>query len=390
MATDGAASAGPRCASVTPVPQDSWVYLVVAAVIAVAVIGLLVILGLRNDRRAALGRHARRRPARSAFRQTGPDAEAPPRKRAAVVVNPMKVPDVTRWRAEVTAAFTGHDWELPLILETRVDDPGAGQAREALSTGVDLVCVLGGDGTVRQVAQELVGTSTPLGLLPGGTGNLLARNLLVPMDSLASAVEVAVSGRNRHVDVGWVTLDPDTERTSRNAFIVMAGMGFDAEIMENTSEELKAMVGWPAYISGGLRGLIGGRFKMTVTVDGGEPRVYRTRTIVAGNCGRITGGINLMPDAEIDDGELDLVVLSPKGLASWARVAAHVITRSGSTTSRLDRFRATSAEVVVEEPQSVQADGDVLGEATRLRFEIAPRSLIVRTPGIGRTAIGSA
>lgn len=361
-----------------------WTYALVAALVAVAVVGLLVVLGLRNDRRSGGGRHASKRPSRDSFRHHDPHEEPPPRKQAAIIVNPMKVTDLASWRNQVVGLFDDKGWDVPLIIETRVEDQGPGQAREALAADVDLVCVLGGDGTVRHVAQVMAGSLTPLGLLPGGTGNLLARNLQVPIDSLDAAVAVAVSGRNRHIDLGWVTLDPGQEHASRNAFLVMAGMGFDAEVMRDTPDELKAMVGWPAYISGGLRGLIGGRFKMTVSIEGGPAKVYRTRTIVAGNCGRITGGIMLMPDAEVDDGVLDLVVLSPKGLASWARVAAHVITKSSATSSRLDRFRAASAEVSVEQPQSVQADGDVLGQATTLRFEVQPKGLIVRSNALPR------
>lgn len=361
-------------------PPDWWRYLLIAAFLALAVLVLLIVLGLRNDRTAGQGRHARTRPDRDSFRQAGPP---PPPKRAAVVVNPMKVPmDMALWQRDLAAVFDRLGWAPPLVLETTAEDPGAGQAHEALEAGVDLVCVLGGDGTVRNVARELAGTRMPLGLLPGGTGNLLARNLLIPLDSLEAALEVAVDERNRHVDIGWMTIDPDTEHASRHDFLVMAGMGFDAEIMESTSAELKDTVGWPAYISSGLRRMLGSRFKLTLSVEGGPPRVYRTRTIVAGNCGRIMGGINLMPDAQIDDGVLDLVVMSPKGLASWARVAAHVITRTDTSSPVLDRFRASTADVVAEEAQPVQVDGDVLGTATALRFEIDPTALIVRvSPG---------
>lgn len=368
-------------------PADWWNYLLVAVLATLVLLGVLFAIGMRNDRRSTLGRHARRGPG-SAHRAGALEAGSPPppRKRVAVIVNPTKVDDPAAWRRELVETFARYEWDVPLTLETDADDPGPGQARAALAAGVDLVCVLGGDGTIRHVAQVLAGTSMPLGLLPGGTGNLLALNLHVPGDSLEAAVRVAVAGQDRPVDVGWVVLDAGTRQASRKAFVVMAGMGFDADIMEKTSQELKDTVGWPAYISGGVRGMFQGRFKMTLGVDGGEARTYRTRTIVAGNCGRLVGGITLMPEAQLDDGVLDVLIMSPRGLASWARVAAHVITKRTSALPALERFRARTLDVTVEEPRPVQADGDVLGEATTLRFEIAPKSLIVRTTLAGAAA----
>ncbi len=375
-----------------------WV--VAVLVLAVAVIVLLFVIGLLKERRGAPGRHSPKRPSRDSFRQDS-DAPQAPRKRAAVVVNPTKTADVAHLTAQLTAVMAAHGWDTPLVLTTTPADPGPGQARQAIDAGVDLVCVLGGDGTVRQVAEVLAGGSVPLGLLPGGTGNLLARNLQVPKDSLDAAVEIALTGRNLHIDVGWVVLDPDTAASDaapddgvapepdtapdppqRHAFLVMAGLGFDAATMDDTPDELKARVGWPAYISGGLRNLLGRRFHTILTVDDGPPQHFRTRTVVAGNCGRLTGGITLMPDAAVDDGLLDLVVISPKGLAGWAAVAAHVLAQRASKHARLDRFRASTAHVTVDEPQAVQADGDVLGEAGSILLEIVPRSLIVRVSSI--------
>jgi diacylglycerol kinase family enzyme len=107
----------------------------------------------------------------------------------------------------------------------------------------------------------------------------------------------------------------------------------------------------------------------------------RARTILVGNCGKLTGGINLMPDAEPDDGTLDIVVISPRGIAAWASVVARVVTKSDRTTKTLDRFRCQKATVHVDHAQQIELDGDIVGEARHLEVEVQPRALIVRTEG---------
>lgn len=397
---------------------------ILAIVVGVASLALLVmvVVAIRADRKSAAGRHAKPRPSRDSFRQV--EEPPPPKKRAAVIVNPTKIDSMVELRSRLVAVMAAHDWDEPMILETTAEDPGLGQTRAALEAEVDLVCAMGGDGTVRAVAQELSGTTTPLGLLPAGTGNLLARNLLVPMDTVEAAVAVATGGRNRHIDVGWITLDPpdavavavadpvpptgtEEERSEhsesaqaaegaegsqstgaanaptpapalRRAFLVMAGMGFDARVMEDTSEEFKAKVGWAAYFAQGAKHILRPRFTTTITIDDGTPITCKARTVLAGNCGRLTGGIQLMPDAVVDDGELNVVAITAKGIYGLAGAATHILARKPESHAQLDRWTARRLEVTVEDPQKVEIDGDVIGEASHALIEVEPRSLIVR------------
>ena len=309
-----------------------------------------------------------------------------------MVLNPTKLDSTGDDVHEViTRVCAEQGWDEPLFIETEEHDVGFGQTRQALAENVDVVCAFGGDGTVRAVAQEMVDSGVPMGLLPGGTGNLLARNLEMPTDDLAKSVEVAITGRNRHIDVGWLRLNPDeahleehvgegsTAGPRRHAFLVMAGLGLDAAIMEDTSEELKAKIGWTAYVPAGLKHLLVERFKAHLSVDGGPPSTIRARTVLIGNCGKLTGGINLMPDAEPDDGTLDVVVIAPKGLMAWVAVAAKVLTKSERTTQTLDRYRCQSVGIRVDHEQKIELDGDIIGEATHVEVEVQPRALIVRT-----------
>jgi diacylglycerol kinase family enzyme len=370
--------------------EQEWLRIlaIVVGVVAVALL-VTVALAIRTDRRSAAGRHAKLRPSRDSFRQV--EEPPPPPKRAAVVVNPTKVESMTELRAQLEAAMLAQEWAPPLVLETTAEDPGLGQTEAALAEGVDLVCAMGGDGTVRAVAQALAGSTTPMGLLPAGTGNLLARNLLLPLFSLDEAVAVATGGRNRHVDVGWITLDPVAEdepateseeavvtATSRRAFLVMAGIGFDAHVMEATSEEFKARVGVAAYFAQGAKHIFRPRFTTTLVMDGGAPVTCKARTILAGNCGRLTGGIQLMPDAVVDDGELNVVAITAKGIYGLAGAATHILARKPESHAQLDRWTARTLEVTVEDPQKVEIDGDVIGEARHALIEVEPRSLVVR------------
>jgi diacylglycerol kinase family enzyme len=366
----------------------------------------------------APGRHASsKRPSRSSFRpEQAENTPSPPRKRVAVVLNPSKFDDVEAVRALVTSTVLAHgEWDEPTIRETTVEDPGYGQTRAALEDEVDLVCAIGGDGTVRAVAHVLTGTSTPMGLIPAGTGNLLGRNLELPLD-LVEGLEVALTGRNRHIDVGWLTLDPTAKQSSteeldpghdgptepdvgaddeqgsdpapnQHAFLVMAGLGLDASIMHATSEGAKARIGWGAYVASGARNLSGARFATRLRIDGGDPIAHTARTIVVGNCGLLTGGITLMPDAEVDDGILDVVAVTPKGIVGWAGVAVHVLAKRGRNHPKMERYRCQSILVSLDFPQLVEIDGDVIGQASRVRFEVRPKALIVRTdPSQGRAS----
>ena len=306
--------------------------------------------------------------------------DANPR-RVAVIINPTKFSDVGPVRDQVARVCRTHGWAEPMFLETTEDDPGHGQAHEALEAGVDLVCSLGGDGTVREVAQALVHTGTPLGLLPGGTGNLLARNLDLPLDDLDDALRIALTGDDRPIDVGIVNFDPsgEHERTDDKVFLVMAGLGFDAAMMRGAPERLKNRVGWLAYAVSGAKNLRGPRAKARLSADGGADVTRRIQTVVIGNCGTLTGGIQLLPDATVDDGWLDAIVLSPKGIASWASVAARVLTRRGHP--RVERLRCRELAVRVDRPTEAQLDGDVVGTVRALRTRVDPGALLVRLPG---------
>jgi diacylglycerol kinase (ATP) len=338
---------------------NEWWVLVLATLL---VLGLLAGVVVRGRRRAA-----------------DPDsltAEPEDRPIAAVVVNPTKIEPGTRARIE--SVCTGLGWAEPLWLETTVEDPGTGQAKLAIEKGADVVLACGGDGTVRSVAEALAGTGVAMGLVPAGTGNLLARTIGTP-DSVAAATRVALTGDDRTIDVGRIRIDGAEEE---RVFLVMAGTGFDAAIMESTPEALKGRVGPLAYVISGLRAMRGRRIRVTLSLDDEPPLRRRTRTVLVGNSGTLLGGLVLMPRATVDDGVLDVVSLAPSTVAGWIAVALRVITRRPRGHERVEHWQARSIVIRTETPQPCQVDGDPAGDAQELSIRVEPSALVLRVPDV--------
>jgi diacylglycerol kinase family enzyme len=217
----------------------------------------------------------------------------------------------------------------------------------------------------------LSGCGIPMALLPAGTGNLLARNLGLPLGDMEAALRIGVSGRTTEIDVGVV---------EGRKFAVMAGLGFDAAMMRDAPEGLKRTVGWPAYVVSGGKHLRGRGIPVSITVDDGEPMHRRVRTVVVGNVGKLTVGIPLLPDARPDDGYLDVVVISPRNMVDWARVAGRVLRRTDVPDRRMERFRARRVLIEARRPEPRQLDGDVIEDSRTMDISIEPKALKVRVP----------
>lgn len=221
-------------------------------------------------------------------------APAIPVNRVWVVANPTKPQDFGQFKHKVNSicqAMTGYPAQW---IETTIEDPGTGQTIEALKHSPRLVFAAGGDGTVRAVAAGMAHSGVPMGILPAGTGNLLARNLKLPLD-LKNALEVAIAGVDKPIDIAWMHTERvvvpaelpaeggllakagasevrslpkgvDEPRPDEFAYLVIAGVGFDGETMANTSPRLKKAVGWSAYVFTSFKSLQIERMKATITV----------------------------------------------------------------------------------------------------------------------------
>lgn len=285
----------------------------------------------------------------------------------AAVVNPVKVADLDALKQAITdRAGSPIGWWL-----TTEQDPGTGQAEQAVADGAKLVLVCGGDGTVAACAAVLAGTGVAMAVVPDGTGNLLARNLDIPLE-LSEALDVAFDGSDRRLDV----LDAGDQR-----FLVMAGLGFDAALIRDTDEQLKARVGWLAYLGGFARALR--RHRRTgyqITLDDQPPAHRQAIGVLVGNVGQLEAGIPLLPDAAPDDGLLDVIVLAPRTPLDWPMLAGRILGGRAAAGRQADILRGRRVRIVAERPVPYEFDGDFVGERSELEVEVLPGALLLRCP----------
>jgi diacylglycerol kinase (ATP) len=291
-------------------------------------------------------------------------------RRCAVIYNPTKVSD--KFHALVEESLQRNGWSNTLWLETSAEDPGRAMTRQAVTEQVDLVIGAGGDGTIRYVADGLAHSGIPVGLVPAGTGNLLARNLDLPLEEV-EAIEVALGGQVRLMDLVRITVD---DRPPEH-FAVMAGIGIDAMMMDETNEDLKDKVGSAAYFVAAGKALGRLPVRMTVQLDNNRPVRRHAMLCVIGNVGTLRGNLTLIPGASPDDGLLDLYIASPRRFRHWAKVALRLITRRPKKDDQVDQHMGKRVRIKIHGKDNYQLDGDVVGDSTTLDAEIQPGALAI-------------
>lgn len=272
-----------------------------------------------------------------------------PSRRVGVVYNPSK-PGVAVAIEILERILAANGHPKALVRTTRVDEPGSEAARELIAEGVDLLIAAGGDGTVRAVA---------------------------------ACVNIALNGAGQDVDAIEMTTTGTTGEETEHTFFVMSGAGFDALVMNDTNEEIKAKFGWVAYVQSGMKHMLGRSHPVRISVDGAPFRTLPMRSVLIANCGRLQGGIRLADMTDVNDGNLEVIVASPRDLVEWGLLMAKVTRRTilGSPRIELPVIRhLVGSEVVLEFPdgaQPVEVDGDPAPSAYRISARVLPAAVEV-------------
>jgi diacylglycerol kinase (ATP) len=311
-------------------------------------------------------------------------------RRLAIVWNPSKT-DRDALAEGLRAALSDTAGPEVSWWETTEDDPGRDATAQAIAWNPDLVVVAGGDGTVRAVAEHLAGidSSVELAIVPLGTGNLLARNLDIPLNDLPAAFTRALTGQPRSVDMGWVDVQL-ADGHERHGFVVMVGFGIDAHMIAETNDDLKDKAGWLAYVESLGRALSASDIvPFHITADDQPARDEEGHTLLIANCGTLQGGFTLLPDADPSDGELDYLLLSAEGIGQWAGTLKTMLWDNGlkrlignsdeiTSTDTVTHARARKLEVTLPEPHPFEVDGEQIGDTHAFTVTVQPAALHIR------------
>lgn len=315
--------------------------------------------------------------------------------RAAIIYYPGRV-DLRKLRSAVEAITIAQGWEPSLWLKTDADETGAAQALRAIAQKATHIVVAGGDGTVRTVLEAVARSEAKVsvGIVPVGTGNVLARNIGIALDDLRTQVQRALEGIAHPIDMGLARIILEDDSRVEKYFAVMAGLGLDAKIMLNTDAARKQRLGWIAYVESGFKTLPLQYQRLTIQVDGRETRSVRVLTLLIGNVGWLPGKLSMMPDAAMDDGLLDVAVIGPRRVWDWidfwtrVTIGNNVVrtTRAGrklldatANVKTLENLTSKKIRVTPESRVELQLDGDAIGVVQEVEFEAIARAVSVRS-----------
>ena len=258
---------------------------------------------------------------------------------------------------------------LSVIVEPFANLPEIARDISRLHQSADIIVVCGGDGSISSAAPAVIESGLPLGIIPAGTANDLARTLSIPLD-FAAAADVIVAGHTRQIDVGMV---------NGHAFFNVASIGLSSDLAQKLDPAIKKRFGRLGYAVAALRILAGARrFRATIIEKGSGIRV-KTYQIAIGN-GRLYGGGNVVEQtAAIDDGSLDLYSLEMRNLWKLALMVRAFRTGTHGAWKEVRTARCVEFDIETRRPMPINTDGEIV-TATPAHFKVLPGAITVLAP----------
>ncbi len=266
----------------------------------------------------------------------------------------------------------------PLWIEVPKSKRAPAAVERVLEEGAELLIAWGGDGMVRRCINALGETQVPLAIVPAGTSNLLATNLGIETN-IAAAVQIALAGEHRRLDVG---------RFEGERFAVMAGAGFDAAMIE-AADDLKDRLGRGAYVLAGASNLNASSFEAKIKIDGTRWYKGPASCILVGNVGGLFAGAEVFADAQPDDGVLDVGVLTAEGPVQLARVVARTALGSAEKSPFVRVTRARKLRVKLDRKIPYELDGGDRTDLDSFKVDVEPGAITVCVPPTGRGGGGA-
>jgi diacylglycerol kinase (ATP) len=271
---------------------------------------------------------------------------------------------------ELRRRLAEHGVSDPDWYEVRKSRKAAAATRRAVADGAELIFVWGGDGTVQRCVDAVAGTGTAIAILPAGTANQLARSLGIPAD-LPEAVRIGCAGSRRRLDLGKI---------NGEHFAVMAGLGFDAEMITDADRGAKRRLGQLAYVRAAVRHTRGTLTRTRIKIDGADWFDGEASCVLLGNIGTISGGIRAFDDARPDDGWLEVGVTTATGPLQWARVLTRMAAGRSDRSPLIHITHARKVTIRLADPMRYELDGGARTKVTRLKARLAAQAITVCVP----------
>jgi|TARA_Y100000031_G_C8245251_1_gene397727 YegS/Rv2252/BmrU family lipid kinase len=232
------------------------------------------------------------------------------------------------------------------------------------SKNYDLIIIAGGDGTINEVINGLENFKTKVGIIPFGSENIIAKELKLPLN-IKKACETILKGKTKKIDLGEI---------NKNKFVFVTGIGFDAEAIKNVKPELKEILGKHSYTIAALKTFFNYKpEKLTIKINKKEIKGY---FIIASNVKRYGGNLNITPDAELDDGFLDLCIFKEKKPSTIIKYLIGATSGQIKRIKGLEHHKIKQAEIKSKNKVLYHTDAEIKG-TTPVKIKVLPKKLLI-------------